>query len=87
MGELIDVHFSSFRFSHPDIYVDLTSARINYPLLMTAVGTKPAPKYLKSTDSLWPLCGESGPIADIDQEQSNVRFGEKQTSAQKAFGN
>jgi hypothetical protein len=26
-------------------------------------------------------------IADIDQEQSNVRFGEKQTSAQKAFGN
>jgi hypothetical protein len=29
---------------------------------------------------------ESGPIADIDQEQSNVRFGEKQTSAQNSFG-
>jgi hypothetical protein len=32
------------------------------------------------------LCGESSPIADIDQEQSNVRFGEKQTSAQNSFG-
>jgi hypothetical protein len=33
-----------------------------------------------------PECGESGPIADIDLEQSNVRFGEKQTSAQNSFG-
>jgi hypothetical protein len=30
--------------------------------------------------------GESGPIADIDLEQSNVRFGEKQTSAQNSLG-
>jgi hypothetical protein len=28
------------------------------------------------------LCGESSPIADIDQEQSNVPFGENQTFSQ-----
>jgi hypothetical protein len=30
--------------------------------------------------------GESSPIADIDPKQPNVRFGEKQTSAQNSFG-
>ena len=33
-----------------------------------------------------PLSGESAPIADIDPMQPNVRFGEKQTSAQNSVG-
>jgi len=57
LGESIDVHFSSFRFSHPDFNVDLTSTRINCLLLKIdsaylATATDTAPIFLNGLVAL-----------------------------------